>query len=88
MLFYVASLLSTLLKFAGVAVAVIGVGYFGFHFIAENARSARRGESAVPSGAWQGVGARKGFSIFAAGAMMLIASFLVALVLPDIPAAR
>jgi len=88
LLFYLASTVATLLKFAGVAVAVVGVGYFGFHFIAENARSARRGESAVPTSAWQGVGARKGFSITAAGAMMLIASVLVALVLPDIPPTR
>ncbi|OAI42395.1 hypothetical protein AYO42_02485 [Rhizomicrobium sp. SCGC AG-212-E05] len=88
MLFYIASTVATLLKFAGVAVAVVGVGYFGFYFIAENARSARRGESAVPAGAWQGVGAKKGFSIIAVGGVMLIASFLVALVLPDIPPAR
>ncbi len=87
MLFYLASLLSTLLKFAGAAVAVVGVGYFGYYFIAENARSARRGESAVPVKAWQGAGARRGFSIFAVGGLMLITSFVVALVLPNIPPA-
>ena len=86
MLFYVAALLSTLLKFAGVAIAVIGVGYFGFHFIGENARSAQRGESAVPVKAWQGAGAKRGFSIVAVGGLMLITSFIVALVLPDVPA--
>ena len=81
MLFYLASTLATLLKFSGAAVAVGGVGYFGFHFIAENGRSAQRGESAVPAKAWQGAGARKGLRIIGVGVLLLIASFLVALVL-------
>jgi hypothetical protein len=87
LLFYLASTLATLLKFSGAAVAVGGVGYFGFHFIAENGRSAQRGESAVPAKAWQGAGARKGLRIIGVGVLLLIASFLVALVLPDVPVA-
>ena len=85
MLFFAALWLSTLLKFCGVAIAVAGVLMFGFHFIRENARSARRGESSVPSIAWRGEGPKKGARIIAAGALALTASLLVSLILPAMP---
>lgn len=85
LLFFAASFLSTLLKFCGVLVAVFGVGLFGFHFIRENARAARRGESAVPADAWRGAGPRKGARLLAIGALMLIASLIVSLILPGMP---
>jgi hypothetical protein len=80
-----ASLISTLLKFAGAALAVTGVGIFGFYFIRDNGRSARRGENSVPAKAWRGAGPRKAARIFAAGVFALTLSVLVSLILPDTP---
>lgn len=84
-LFFIAAALSTFLKFAGAAIAVTGVGIFGFYFIRDNGRSARRGESSVPAKAWRGPGPRKAVRIFAAGVFALILSVLVSLILPGMP---
>lgn len=84
-LFFIASVSSTLLKFTGAAIAVVAVGIFGFYFIRDNGRSARRGESSVPAKAWRGVGPQKAARIFAVGAFALMLSFLVSLILPGVP---
>jgi hypothetical protein len=84
-LFFIAAAVSTLLKFAGAAIAVTGVGIFGFYFIRDNGRSARRGESSVPAKAWRGPGPRKAARIFAVGISALTLSVLVSLILPRMP---
>ena len=83
--FFIAASVSTLLKFAGAAIAVTGVGIFGFYFIRDNGRSARRGENSVPAKAWRGAGPRKAAQIFAAGIFALTLSVLVSLILPGTP---
>lgn len=85
MFLFAASWLSTILKFFGVAIAMAGVAFFGFHFIRENARSARRGESRVPAEAWRGAGSKTGARIVGVGALALMVSLLVSLVLPSMP---
>lgn len=84
-LFFVASVASTLLKFTGAAIAMVAVGIFGFYFIRDNGRSARRGENSVPAKAWRGTGPRTAARIFAVGVFVLMLSFLVSLVLPAVP---
>jgi hypothetical protein len=70
----------TVLRFAGVIVVFAGVGLFGVHFIAGNARS-RNGT--VPRSSWLGAGPRKGMRIFGMGLLMLSAAFVLSLVIPD-----
>jgi len=84
-LLYTASLISTLLKFTGAIIAMAAVGIFGFYFIRDNGRSARRGESSVPAKAWRGPGPRKAARIFAVGVSALMLSVLVSLILPAMP---
>lgn len=83
--FFIASVVSTFLKFAGTAIAVTAVGVFGFYFIRDNGRSARRGQNSVPAKAWRGAGPRKAARILAVGAFALTLSVLVSLILPATP---
>lgn len=83
--FFIASVVSTLLKFAGAATAIAAVGIFGFYFIRDNGRAARRGENNVPAKAWRGAGPRKAARIFAVGVFALTLSGLVSLILPGMP---
>jgi hypothetical protein len=83
--FTAASAVSTVLKFAGVAFGFAGVMIFGFHFIRENARSARQGESHVRREAWRGEGPKKGIRLFAIGVAVVAASLMVSLILPGAP---
>lgn len=78
-----ASSLSTLLKFGGAAMALAGLGIFGFYFIRENGRSARKGQNAVPSSAWRGNGPIKGLKLIACGALVIGASVAVSFLLPS-----
>lgn len=82
---FAASAASTLLKFAGAIISVTAVGVFGFYFIRDNGRSARRGENSVPAKAWRGAGPQKAARIFAVGIFVLMLSFLVSLILPGMP---
>lgn len=84
-LFFMASVVATLLKFAGAATAIAAVGIFGFYFIRDNGRSARRGENSVPAKAWRGAGPRRAARIFAVGVFALTLSGLVSLILPGMP---
>lgn len=81
-IFFAASAVSTILKFCGVALAFAGVMIFGFHFIRDNARSARQGESAVRQTAWRGEGPKKGIALFAIGVVVMLASLMVSFILP------
>ena len=63
--------------------AMAGVGIFGFHFIRENGRSARKGQNAVPSRAWRGGGAIKGIRLLAYGALTIGGSVVVSFLLPS-----
>lgn len=83
--FFAASAVATFLKFVGVAFGFAGVMVFGFHFIRENARSARQGESAVRREAWRGEGPKKGIRLFAVGVAVVLASLVVSLILPGQP---
>jgi purine-cytosine permease-like protein len=83
--FHIASIVSTFLKFSGAAIAIAAVGIFGFYFIRDNGRSARRGESSVPAKAWRGAGPRKAVRILAVGVLALTLSGLVSLILPGMP---
>lgn len=81
--FFTASVVSTFLKFAGIAFAATAVGIFGFYFIRDNGRSARRGQNSVPAKAWRGTGPRKAARVLAVGLFALTLSGLVSLILPD-----
>lgn len=83
--FFAASAVATFLKFAGVAFGFAGVMIFGFHFIRENGRGARQGESAVRQKAWRGEGPMKGIRLFAIGVALVLASMVVSLILPGRP---
>lgn len=83
--FFIASVVSTSLKFAGAAIAMAAIGIFGFYFIRDNGRSARRGENSVPAKAWRGAGPQRAARIFAIGMIVLTLSVLVSLMLPGMP---
>ena len=83
--FFIASFVSTLLKFAGAAIAMAAIGIFGFYFIRDNGRSARLGENSIPAKAWRGAGPQKAARIFAVGILVLTLSVFVSLMLPGMP---
>lgn len=80
---FLASSLSSVLKFGGTVTALVGLGIFGFHFIRENGRSARKGQNTVPSRAWRGKGAIKGLRLLTYGAVAIAASIAVSFLLPS-----
>ncbi len=72
-----------ILKFGGVIIGIAGVAIFGFHFIRENARAARGRGNAIPRAAWRGNGPNLGIRVLAAGVLLQIAAFVIAIALPD-----
>ena len=74
--------LVTIFKYSSIALALAGVGIFGFYFVRENARSARHGENALPTAAWRGEGPKFGAWVLAAGILLQLASILIAVTVP------
>ena len=74
--------LYSVLKFAGLAIAIIGVAIFGWYFVRANARAARNADKNA-SIAWGGAGATVGLKVIAFGLAMQVTGFLLALVLPS-----
>jgi hypothetical protein len=74
--------LSAILKYGGFAVAVTGVGIFGFFFIRENARSAHGRGNTIPPDAWRGAGPKFGIMVLASGLLLQLVAFLIAVLLP------
>lgn len=67
----------------GLFLALAGVAVFGWHFVRLNALAARGDSGAIPAEAWRGPGARFGYSIFAAGVTLAVASMILAASLPN-----
>lgn len=70
------------LKFGGLAVALIGVAIFGWYFVRGNAQAAREDASTVPSSSWRGAGPIFGAKILGLGIALQILSVLLAVALP------
>jgi hypothetical protein len=81
----IAWILVKTLSFGGLAVALAGVGVFGWHFVRSNAIAGRGEGDHIPAESWRGSGARLGMMIVAAGAGLQIASMLLAALLPGRP---
>ncbi len=78
----IAWLLVKILSYGGLAVALLGVAIFGWHFVRINARAGRGETSAVPAASWRGPGATLGLKILLLGAGLQVASFFLSAVLP------
>ena len=70
------------LNFGGVAVAVAGVGVFGWTFVKLNAIAARGETNTVPSNSWRGKPARLALVIFGVGVAMQVLGYTLGLMLP------
>jgi hypothetical protein len=75
-------LLQKILSLGGLAFALAGIATFGWYFVRLNALAAHGDSGKVPPEAWRGTGARYGYSIFAAGVAMAVASMILGGVLP------
>ncbi len=78
----VAWVLAKVFKYAGLAVALGGVVFFGKYFIRQNARAAQSENQPV---AWGGAGAMTGLRIVVIGLAIQVAGFVFALCLPVRP---
>ena len=78
-------LLSAILKYGGIIVALGGVAIFGWYFVRANARAARKEDEEGASVAWGGTGARNGLKVLGLGILLQLAAFLLAIVLPGRP---
>jgi hypothetical protein len=78
-------LLPSILKYAGIIVALGGVAIFGWYFVRANARAAREEDAEGGSVAWGGAGAKTGIKVLGLGMALQIAAFLLAVVLPGRP---
>ena len=83
--FHIASVVSTVLKFFGTAIATASVGIFGFYFIRDNGRAARRGQNSIPAKAWRGNGPQKAARLLAIAVFVFALSGLVSMILPRMP---
>ncbi len=70
------------LKFGGLALALIGIAVFGWYFVRGNDRAARDGAGGVPSSSWRGPGPILGAKILAGGIALQLLSVLLAVMLP------
>ncbi len=70
------------LKFGGLALALIGVAVFGWYFVRGNARAARDGTGKVPISSWRGPGPMLGAKMLAGGIALQVLSVLLAVMLP------
>jgi len=82
MLLDAAWLLQKTLSLGGLVLALAGVAIFGWYFVRLNALAAHGDSGKVPPEAWRGPGARFGYSIFAAGVVMAVASMILGGTLP------
>ena len=71
-----------LLKFGGLAVALVGVAIFGWYFVRGNAQAARDNADKVPPSSWRGPGPIFGAKILGIGIALQILSVLVSVTLP------
>jgi hypothetical protein len=69
-------------KYGSIIVALTGVAIFGFYFVRDNARAARRGENAVPAAAWRGDGPRLGAWLLVTGVVLQLISIVIAAAVP------
>jgi hypothetical protein len=83
MLLSAAWVLQKVLSLGGLAVGLVGVAIFGWHFVRINAAAAQGDTSEIPPESWRGVGARFGLSILAAGVAFALASMILAAMLPS-----
>jgi hypothetical protein len=72
-----------MLKFGGLAVALIGVAVFGWYFVRGNAQAARDDPDKVPSSSWRGPGPIFGTKILGVGIALQVLSVLLATALPS-----
>ncbi len=73
----VAWLLSTSLFYSGVALALAGVGMFGWFFIGANAVAARTSKGSDTAFVWGGPKARRGLKVFAVGVLVHLSGYLL-----------
>ena len=78
-------LLSAILKYGGIVVALGGVAIFGWYFVRANAREARKENEEEASVSWGGAGGRSGLKVLGLGILLQLAAFLLAAVLPGRP---
>ena len=78
-------MLSSVLKFGGLALALGGVAMFGWYFVRANARAARNDVGANAAVAWGGADAMKGVKLLALGLAVQVAAFVLILLLPGRP---
>ncbi len=71
-----------MLKFGGLALALIGVAVFGWYFVRGNARAARDGTGGVPPSSWRGPGPILGAKMLAGGIALQVLSVLLAVMFP------
>jgi hypothetical protein len=74
--------LVAVLKYGGLAIALAGVAVFGWHFVRENAHSARDGSSEILPSSWRGPGPMLGAKMLVIGIILQILSVLLAVTLP------
>jgi hypothetical protein len=75
-------MLAKALSFAGLVIALSGVGVFGWHFVRANAAAAKVEGQENQAVAWGGQGARTGLMILAGGVAMAFLAVVLRLVLP------
>ena len=75
-------ILVKILSYGGLAMALAGVGVFGWHFVHHNAVAAQGEDNRVPAESWRGRGARLGLMILAGGVGLQLASMLLAALVP------
>ena len=74
--------LTEALNFGGVAVAVVGVGIFGWTFVKLNALAARGESSSIPSASWRGRPSLVAATVLACGVGMQVLGYVIAVWLP------
>ena len=74
--------LVSLIRYASLAAALLGVVVFGRHFVGINARAAEIGRGDIPDESWRGPGAITGFKLVGLGFALLMVSLFVSALLP------
>ena len=74
--------LVVILRYGSLAVVLLGVAVFGWHFVGINARAAQTERADIPVESWRGTGARAGVKLMALGFAILAASLLLSVLLP------
>jgi len=75
-------ILYKILSFSGLALALAGVGIFGWHFVRLNARAAREDSGKIPAQSWRGGGARLGLHVLASGVTLAVTAMILGAALP------